>query len=308
MNGLNRQVLLRRLLAIVLIAGATTLAGGHADAGSTAKRYRILVTNDDGLSAKGILALTRQLRTIAEVITVVPMTDQSASSHSTKLLKGETWVVPHYQDNKLIGYEVDGTPADAVRFGIMIVGKRTRFDLVVSGINEGVNVGQINLYSGTIGAAMESLLHGVPALAVSQSRRRSDNFELSARLATKIIVQMLENGSPKDALLSVNVPAGDVRGVLIRPVGGLVMKVEDFSRDLSDKKRMRYTWRLGFVGKQPRGSDSEAFLQNFATVTPIGLDRTAYKAIPKLESWNLSLPDLTEAQREDTKAVPLNQK
>lgn len=303
MHGFWRIGLLRGMLAIALLTCATTIAA-QADAGSLAKRHRILVTNDDGLDARGIQALVRYLGAIAEVLAVAPMTNQSATSQSTKLLRGETWVLPRFQDNRLVGYEVDGTPADAVRFGIIVIGEKERFDLVVAGINEGVNVGQINLYSGTIGAAMEALLHGVPAVAISQSRKRSDDFQLTGRLAAMIVAKVLKNGAPKDTLLSVNVPAGDVNGILIRPIGGLVVKVEGLSREGSDGVRVRYKPHLGVVKQQPRGSDSEAFLQNFATVTPIALDRTAYYAIPKLESWSLSLPELVSHQGKKNAAPP----
>lgn len=253
-------------------------------------RLRILLTNDDGYFSPGILALTRHLAELGEVLTVAPATDQSGSSHSTQILKGETWVTPHYRGTTLVGYEVEGTPADAVRFGIKVLGGARRFDFVVSGINQGVNLGHINLYSGTVGAAMEALLHGIPALAVSQSRKQKD-FDLSARLAADVLRQMVLRGPPKGVLLSINVPAGDIRGVRVTPVGGLVLKVDGFKREAVDGRREKYSSHIEFVPSQPAGSDSAVFLQKFATITPIRLDRTDHQAVRELQTWDLRLPD-----------------
>jgi 5'-nucleotidase len=276
------------LSATMLLLAAAPMAALSANAAE--KRLRILVTNDDGFQSRGIRVLTERLGTFAEVLRVAPVNDQSGASQSTTILKGETWVIPHRRDGKLVGYEVEGTPADAVRFGIMILGKNKKFDFVVSGINKGGNVGHINLYSGTIGAAMEAMLHGVPALAVSQSSRRKDNFDLSARLAAKTISQMAHHGAPKDVLLSVNVPSGQVRGVKIMPARGLVLKVTGFKRQMSDGRRVKYKPVLKFERNQPDDSDSAAYLQKFATVTPIRVDRTAYDAIPALRQWDFDLP------------------
>jgi 5'-nucleotidase len=265
------------------------LAPAAAEAASPAKRLRILVTNDDGFHSRGILALTRGLAQLGDVLAVAPATDQSGSSQSTHILKGETWATPHYRGNTLIGYEVEGTPADAVRFGIKVLGAGQPFDFVVSGINEGVNLGHINLYSGTVGAAMEALLHGIPALAVSQSKDQA-NFDLSARVVVKVIQQMVLRGPPKDVVLSINVPAGKIRGITTRPIGGLILRSEGFRREAIDGKREKYSSRLGFEPSQPRGSDSEAFLRQFVTITPIRLDRTDHQTLRDLQNWDLSLP------------------
>lgn len=263
------------------------------------KRLQILVTNDDGYHSKGIRVLTEQLGTIGDVLTVAPVTDQSGASQSTTVLKGETWVIPHREGGKLVGYEVEGTPADAVRFGIMSLGKKTKFDLVVSGINKGGNVGDINLYSGTVGAAMEARLHGIPALAVSQSSRRKDDFALSAWLALKLVKQMIQKGVPNNVVLSLNVPSGVVRGVKVTPVKGLVLQVKGFKRGENVGARTKYIPILRFERTQPLGSDSEAYIQKYATVTPISVDRTAYEVLPVLNLWDLSLPKTKKAPRKE---------
>lgn len=259
------------------------------------KRLRILVTNDDGFHSEGIRALTKRLEKFADVLTVAPVTDQSGASQSTTILKGETWVIPHHRGGKVVGYEVEGTPADAVRFGIMILGKSKKFDFVVSGINKGGNVGHINLYSGTIGAAMEAMLHGIPALAISQSSKRKDRYELSAWLTAKTVLQMARRGVPSGVLLSINVPSGRVQGVKVMPGKGLVMIVKGFVRQTFGDQRIKYKPIMRFERTQPPGSDSEAYLQKFATLTPIRVDRTAYDAIPALRRWDLTLPDQKRA-------------
>ena len=279
-----------RLILPLALMFLTILWGVVPGAYAAEKRLRILVTNDDGFHSEGIRALSERLGTFADVLTVAPVNDQSGASQSTTVLRGETWVIPHRKDGKLVGYEVEGTPADAVRFGIMMLGRTQKFDFVVSGINKGGNVGHINLYSGTIGAAMEAMLHGIPAIAVSQSSRRQDGFSLSAQLAAKAITQMAHRGAIENVLLSINVPSGKVRGVKILPVQGLVLTVTGFTRQSSNRKRIKYIPVMKFERTQPAGSDSEAYLQKFATVTPLNVDRTAYEALSVLKGWDFSLP------------------
>jgi 5'-nucleotidase len=280
-------------LALLLVTFSYVLV---PNAYAAEKRLRILVTNDDGFQSEGIQALTRKLAAFADVLTVAPVDDQSGASQSTTVLNGETWVVPQRRDGKLIGYEVEGTPADAVRFGLKILGREKKFDFVVSGINKGGNVGLINLYSGTVGAAMEAILHGIPALAVSQSSRRIDNFELSASLASDVVRQMAQNGVPKDVLLSLNVPRGKVRGIKVTPVTGLLLRVTGFKHLRSEGHRLGYKPVIKVERSQPAGGDSAAYLNKFATLTPIAVDRTAYSAIPVLQRWDLTLPKPVRAR------------
>ena len=143
------------------------------------QRFRILVTNDDGIETAGIHTLAESLRSVAdEVVVVAPDGNRSGSSQA---ISGEPLVVREFWDgSRSLGYGVSGFPADAVRFGLIELGGDQGFDLVVSGINVGSNVGNVSHLSGTVGAAMEAIFQGVPAIAVSQEAGDT-NYTLAAR-------------------------------------------------------------------------------------------------------------------------------
>ncbi len=198
-------------------------------------------------------------------------------------------VTPHHKDGVLFGYSVDATPADAVRFGLLEFGKTQKIDLVVSGINHGSNVGLISHYSGTVGAAMEALVHGVPAIAVSQSRRRRD-YTTAAHVTAKLVQQIRQRGAPAGAVLSINVPAGAIQGVVAAPMGGAYFTIEGFTPHRGDEKAPSYkpTWRRLRVEEE--GTDTRGYQDKFITITPLRFDWTDYKTLQELRQWDLS-PD-----------------
>jgi 5'-nucleotidase len=248
--------------------------------------YRILVTNDDGLQAEGLAALVQALEQTAELLVVAPHAEQSGSSHATHLLREKLRVTPQYKAGTLFGYSVTGTPADAVRFGIVQLSQGKKIDLVVSGINPGANVGVLSHYSGTVGAAMEALVHGVPAVAVSQSHRRSE-YATAAQFTAQLVAQLKQRGAPPGVVLSVNIPDGALRGVLIAPMGGAYVTVDGFEERYDDTGMAYYApqWRLVRVTEE--ATDTRAYQDQWITITPLRLDWTDYPTIEALRQWPL---------------------
>ena len=168
---------------------------------------RILVTNDDGIEAEGLKALERSLESLGEVVVVAPEHEMSATSQSLSLhspLRVRAIDERHYA--------VAGTPADAVILALHRL-LATRPDLVVSGVNPGGNLGENIVYSGTVAAAMEAALHGVPAFAISLASRKDLDFSAAASFAFHLAAKVLAEGLPAGVVLNVNVPRGEVRGV-----------------------------------------------------------------------------------------------
>ncbi len=230
-------------------------------------RPLILLANDDGFRAAGLQVLRASLARVGEVIVCAPTAEQSAKSHSLtmhkplRLLKHEPGV-----------FSVDGTPADSV-YVALNAGTRVlprRPDLVVSGLNHGVNLGDDVFYSGTVAAAREAALKGVPAMAVSADHRTSmpHASEVCARLAAELIAQQLQGG----ALINVNFPAGNQWDVRETRLGSRTyLESIDFR---TDPRGREYLW-VGGRGVEHRlvaGSDTEAFDAGIVSVTPLMLD------------------------------------
>jgi 5'-nucleotidase len=241
----------------------------------------ILVTNDDGIHSQGILTLAERLRELGRVVVVAPDRERSAVGHSLTLhspLRAEE-IRPGF-------YAVDGTPTDCVNLGIHGL-LDSRPDLVVSGINKGCNLGDDITYSGTVSAAMEATLMGVPAFAVSLA---SDSFLPSdfkgpAALAVRLAKTVLERGLPADTLLNVNVPSGIPRGVRLTRQGKRVYG--DVVVEKVDPRGRKYYWigggKPGF--QDIDGTDFHALEAGFVSVTPLHLDLTNYASFKSLSSW-----------------------
>lgn len=287
---MNRKKLLGSLLGLSLSVSlivVAAVAGGQTPI-TAGDSYRILITNDDGIDSPGIRALVETLGAQAEVMVVAPAENRSASSHSTETLRTPFRVSAFHRDGEAAGYAVDGTPADAARFGLLELGKDDPFDLVVSGINEGENVGHLAHVSGTVGAAKEALLHGVPAIAVSQSRRRGDDYLTAARFTARIVEQVRARGLPPGVLLSINVPAGQLAGAVAVRMAGSEFRYDGYRREGSDGDATVYRLRLGFQ-RPVEGGDTRAFLAGHVTVTPLRIDWTDYDTLAELAGWDLGL-------------------
>ena len=239
---------------------------------------RILITNDDGIFSEGIRLLAKELARLGEVFVVAPDREQSATGHSLTLTRPL-----RMQKLEPNWYAVDGTPTDCVNLGILWLLKETPPDLVVSGINFGTNVGDDVTYSGTVSATFEGALLEIPSIAFSQEVSEGFSFARSAALAGRFVELLLadlgsDNPPPRDLLLNVNFPAGEPKGVAFTRLGKRVYKqsvVENV-----DPRGKTYFWIAGTPEWQDdRGTDHEAVMNGFVSVTPLHLDLTDYRGL-----------------------------
>jgi 5'-nucleotidase len=232
-------------------------------------RPLILVSNDDGFESPGIHALTTALCAHGDVVVVAPHTEQSASSHALSLHRPLR--LRQHSEGR---YSVDGTPADCVYVALLhdppLVSRTP--DLVVSGVNRGLNLGQDAFYSGTIAAAREAALRGIPALAVSAELGGA--FEVAAGLAARVAMQLLQHAPKTYRLLNLNVPTAWNGKVESARLGRRHYEEAVYVRQ--DPRDRGYLW-LGGPGVShlaDPGADTDAFDRGFATLTSLSLDPT----------------------------------
>jgi 5'-nucleotidase len=240
----------------------------------------ILVSNDDGIHSAGLAALATTLETVGDVIVVAPDREQSACSHALTLHR------PLRIDE--IGparFAVDGTPTDCVNLAINAILK-DRPALLVSGINRGANLGDDVTYSGTVSAAMEGTLLGVPSIAMSLIGRSTFDYAIAADVAARLARFVLAHGLPPDTLLNVNVPQ-EFEGAAPRAVALTRMgrrRYGDAIVEKLDPRGRKYYWIAGeevpFVAEE--GTDFHAVHQGLISVTPIHLDLTNYRTLDAL--------------------------
>lgn len=255
---------------------------------ASAQTYRILLSNDDGIDSPLLHTLQQELAAIPDVEVVVsaPNENKSGSSHSS--VGGSMVVERIQQDGKFFGYAVHGRPADAVRFGLIELGKDDPFDLVVSGINRGANVGDVSHLSGTVGAAMEGIYQGVPAIAVSQATE-DVNTVTSARFAAQLVRRYMAEGAPEDSVISINIPAGELRGVRVMPMGDSYLQTSHYELIEQSGSRSVYEGQRIVVQSTDNTTDTYAYQQGYITLTPLKFDWTDQEVMRQAESWNLQL-------------------
>lgn len=252
----------------------------------------ILIANDDGIASPGIQALAASLRKLDEVYVVAPDRERSAASHSLTLHRPLR--IHERGDN---AFAIDGTPTDCVLIGVhKILPKRP--SLVVSGINHGANMGDDVTYSGTVSAALEAALMGIPAIAVSLVSHKKFDFSLAAQFSFDLAKAVLARPLPMGIYLNVNVP-GDLVGFVPSPdMNTLPYEItqlgkRDYGSNLviekEDPRGRRYYWiggnPDGFI-KKP-GTDCHAVLKHRISVSPLHADLTQYTFLEDLRHWKL---------------------
>ncbi len=248
---------------------------------------RILVTNDDGYLAAGLRTLARAAAAMGDVRIVAPDREQSATSHS--LTMHHPLRVRAARDGVLV---VDGTPTDCV---VLAVGELLgdKPDLVLSGVNHGPNLGDDVLYSGTVAAAMEATILGIPAVAVSYAGRDGESIEAWEGVVARILDRVVgRRDFPADTLLNVNlppVPPDEVKGVKVTSLGRRAY-IDSLTR-ARDPSGREYFWIGGGESRWwgAETSDFHAIRDGYVSVTPLHLDLTNYELIQDLESWSLDL-------------------
>jgi 5'-nucleotidase len=246
----------------------------------------ILITNDDGYDASGLQTLIRALRGLGLIYVVAPASEQSASSHSLTLRQRIR--VLKVSDRH---YKVHGTPTDSVLLGVSGILKR-RPDLLVSGINHGPNMGEDVSYSGTVAAAFEGMILGVPSLAISSLQRSVKSEDVIGKIARVVVESALELGVPESCLLNINIPNPDIspiKGVRITKLGSRAYD-NLLHKDIGEAGEVSYT--IGGddpIWKEDDGTDIAAVRNGYVSVTPLHLDLTDYKAVVEMEKWRFPL-------------------
>ncbi len=243
---------------------------------------RILVTNDDGILSAGLTTLAKALSTVGEVWVVAPDRERTAVAHAVTLHKP---LRVHQIDKRI--YAVNGTPVDCVNLAILKIMPKPPA-LVVSGINKGVNLGDDVTYSGTVSAAVEGTILGIPSMAVSQEGQERFRFQVGAHYAVRVARLVLQRGLPEETLVNLNVPdraLSSIHGVRVtclsrrRFDNPIIEKLDPHGRSYYWIAGTRVSW------SRSKDADHEAIEEGLVSLTPIHLDTTHYGALDQLRSW-----------------------
>ncbi|MEA2478737.1 MAG: 5/3-nucleotidase [Thermoleophilaceae bacterium] len=257
---------------------------------------KVLLTNDDGIGAAGLNVLRRALLEVPgiELATIAPDSNRSATARSITT-REPLWVEQIEFEDGTSAYATDGTPVDCVRFAALGLVEFAP-ELIVSGINHGSNLGDDITYSGTVAAALEGIVLGIPAIAVSQQSNGRDDFRYGAEFEfdgaaafTARLVEEIESvGIPEGTLLNVNCPAGDIRGVDVCRVGKRIYRDEmQLTEEQDGRKRYRIYGRAPGYHEE-EGTDFAAIARGEVAVTPLHFDLTDQAGIERLGGFDLA--------------------
>lgn len=243
---------------------------------------RILVTNDDGIQSPGIAALAQALSKIGEVWVVAPDRERTAVAHAVTLHKP---LRVHRVASRT--FSVNGTPVDCVNLALLRIMPKPP-SILVSGINKGVNLGDDVMYSGTVSAAMEGTILGVPSVAVSQEGQETFRFAVGASYAARLVRLALEQGLPEETLLNVNIPDRPKRS--IKGVRITCLSRRRFHNPIIEKldpHGRKYYWIAGkrVSWSRSKDADHEAIEEGLVSITPIRLDSTYHEVIDRFRAW-----------------------
>ncbi|MFN8162488.1 MAG: 5'/3'-nucleotidase SurE [Solirubrobacterales bacterium] len=256
---------------------------------------RILLTNDDGISAPGLQAARRALRELDDVVVdvIAPESNRSATARSITTRSPLSVEEVEFGDGHS-GYATDGTPVDCVRFAELgLLGGRP--DLIVSGINHGVNLGDDITYSGTVAAALEGIILGIPAIALSQQSAGSGmgyvsgqfDFSVSAAFTAQLVARLATESMPEATLINVNCPVGEPTGIEVTRLGKRIYNDELRLVDEESGGGRRHYEIYGYSPdyEEIEGTDLYAVSQGRIAVTPIHFDLTDHGGLERLRSW-----------------------
>ena len=260
---------------------------------------RVLITNDDGIGAKGLQALRRALAEMPELelSVIAPDSNRSATARSITT-RSPLWVEEITFDDGTTGFATDGTPVDCVRFADLGLTGEQKPDLIVSGINHGANLGDDITYSGTVAAALEGIVLGIPAIAVSQQSGaremdfrlgRQFDFEVAAAFTAQLVRGVARDPIPDDTLINVNCPAGEPAGVEVTHLGKRLyndeLKLVDEDAKGSRRRYEIYGFEPSFEDEE--GSDLSAIAQGRISVSTLHFDLTDRAGLDTLRTWDL---------------------
>ncbi|MCK4422546.1 MAG: 5'/3'-nucleotidase SurE [Candidatus Omnitrophica bacterium] len=250
----------------------------------------ILLTNDDGINAEGLYTLSSRIKEIANINIVAPDAERSAVGHAITILD-PLRVTRVRRNGSFYGHAVSGTPADCVKIAVRSL-LDVKPDMVISGINRGPNTGVSVLYSGTVSAATEAALLGIPSIAVSLATYTDPDFSFAADFIKKLIPQLQKKQLPGGTLLNINIPAvaaKDIKGVSFTKQSNSHF-IEEFTKRV-DPRGNTYYWLGGemeLLGDNT-GSDCEAVKDNRISITPLHFDLTDHEFLEKLQDWKIDI-------------------
>jgi 5'-nucleotidase len=257
----------------------------------TLSSLHILITNDDGVTAPGLLALAQEMRNLGDVTILAPDHNWSASGHG-KTMDRPLRIKKVTLADGTMAYASDGCPSDCVALALLGF-IETKIDLVVSGINPNANIGIDVIYSGTVAAAVEAVIGGIPGIAVSVDSPENHSGPLdygsAARAARKVAAKFLESGFPPETVFNINAPYlsdEEIKGFQVTRQGQRIYL--DALETRADPRNTPYYWIGGEVptGVPDDGTDYGAIKAGYVSITPLKLDLTAYKIIDSLQNWD----------------------
>lgn len=252
------------------------------------KHLNILISNDDGIDAPGIYALVQEVKKIADVTVIAPDKQQSAVGHAITM-NYPLRAVPFRKNNEFFGYAVEGTPADAIKLGVKFLMK-TKPDMVISGINHGSNTAISIIYSGTVSAATEGTILGIPSIAISLTTYDEPDFSYAAKFAARLALVVADRGLPEGTLLNVNVPPvpeSQIKGVKLTKQGR--SKWDDTFEVRRDPANREYFWLTGSLEVTDHDEDADQVaVQNcYVSITPIRYDLTDLAMLQTMRDWDI---------------------
>jgi len=249
----------------------------------------ILISNDDGINAPGIYALANEIKKIADVVVVAPDSQQSAVGHALTTVT-PLRVTPFEKNGELFGYAVNGTPADCVKLAIRNLVSR-KPDVVISGINHGMNTAINTIYSGTVSAATEASILEVPSFAVSLGTFKDNpDFSFAAKFSAQFVPLFVKKKLPQGTLLNINIPAvpeSEIKGVKVTKLNNSYW--DDVFEARRDPQNKLYYWLTGkyIIGNDDNIYDDVAIKNNLVSITPIHYDLTNHEFFSEMTEWEL---------------------
>jgi 5'-nucleotidase len=252
---------------------------------------KILISNDDGINAIGIKALAVAMQELGEVYVIAPERNQSATGHAVTMHTPLRRNKVELFGDKINAWWVNGTPADCIKLGVENLMK-DKPDLIVSGINMGENLGTDVIYSGTVSAAVEGAIFGIPSIAFSYEDHNATDMTAVGIAAKDICKQILAHGIPKDHIFNVNIPKfqnpNEIKGIKTCKLGKKIYKNNFEVR--KDPNGNDYYWLAGELIEMPEDANTDIFAvkNKYISITPIDIDLTDYNLLNKVEDWKLT--------------------
>lgn len=253
---------------------------------------KILVTNDDGINAIGIKKLAYSLKKLGKVIIVAPDRERSATGHAITMHQPLRVDRVDFHDSNIDAWSINGTPSDCVKIALESILPQ-KPDIIVSGINNGPNLGTDVIYSGTVSAAIEGAIHNIPSIAMSvYGTKAKINYEGAAFFSCNLVQRALENKMPNNLVLNINFPSknyDDIKGIKITELG--IRKYENSYDQRTDPMGRSYYWLSGSLIEisNSESSDVECVKSGYISITPLHFDLTDYKYLNEMKKWNINI-------------------